>query len=133
MAGVTPNEGRALIGSAIYNGGSITSFSLVLMTNAGGTLSATSVAADITQPTGGVYVALAIPRSGWTVGAAGDVTRSTVVWTAVGSAYAQQVTGAALIAITPGGNVLMHYQYDPVPKTIAQGGTYFIDLLTIIG
>ena len=132
MSGITPAEGRAAWGEVMFNGAAITGFSIALLTNAIGSLGDASVLANITEPIGGGYARIAVPRSGWTV-TSNSITRSPVTFTANAFGFTGNITGAALIANVAGVDKLMGVSFDTQAVPIGPFQPYIVDLNTITG
>jgi hypothetical protein len=135
MAGVTPEEGRRVIGQLIYNQSNAdrgTSLSIGLFKNTSG-LGATSVLADITPITGGGYASIALADANWNVSAQGAVTYpSLITFTATGSAF-DDIYGYYIFT-TGTSPKLLHFEVDPnAPVAKADTESYTIDLSTIVG
>lgn len=132
--GFTAIEGRVRLGEEKHNGLTITGFKLVLFTNAAGNLTESSIASNLSQPTGGGYSPVSIGKSGWTVDPANaNVTRPNVDFTPSGSNYSAPVTGAATLVTYNGVDYLDGVVYFPSPRTLVVGGKLTVDLSTIIG
>jgi len=63
MAGILPDEGENLIANLIFKGS--TTYEMGLFTNT--TVSETTTAAALTEPTGGGYARIALSAANWTV------------------------------------------------------------------
>lgn len=81
MPGITVDEGRTYFGNILYKGGTQEELTLGLFTNAAGTLTATSVWADIAQPTGTGYAEIDLSQATW-VNTNGILTYPQQQWTA---------------------------------------------------
>ena len=130
MAGLTVNEGLVYFANLLYKGGTQYNLTLGLFTNAAGTLSESSVWADITQPgTGSGYEERSLSQGSFTVDAQGDVTYSPQQqWTATADWTGGDVTGYYIRNQDPSPK-LVHIQYrDSGTFPMTNGRVYTVDL-----
>lgn len=127
MAGITPNEGQSYIAEAVYKKLGL-DLKIGLFTNTG-SLSISSVWANITQPSGGGYAEKDLTAGSFTVGAGGVTTYASQVWTASGSTITPDVYGyyVRTVEATPR---ILHFEFNTSPRTISDGDTYTVDLST---
>lgn len=127
MAGITTNEGQSYIAEAVYKKLGL-DLKIGLFTNTG-SLSVSSVWANITQPTGGGYAEKDLDAASFTVAAGGVTTYAVQTWTASGSTITPAVCGYYIRTVesTPR---LVHFEFNTSPRTIADGDSYRVDLST---
>lgn len=130
----TAIEGRVRLAEEKHNGLAITGFKVVLFTNAAGTLTVNSTAADLTQPTGGGYSPVSIAKSGWTVNPlTAEVSRASVDFIPSGSNYSAPVTGCATLVVYNGTDYLDGVMYFASPRTLVVGGKETITFPMLLG
>lgn len=125
----TPMEGLDDIAEVAYVSGALT---LVAYTNAGNSLSSTSVAADITQPTeANGYAAITLNGVWDSTGGVLLYVHSTPTnpkWTATGT-WSGTVNGVAILH----GSILRHFKDLGSPFVAAAGRKLEIDLSSVLG
>lgn len=128
MAGFSPNEGLNYLGNIIYKGATQENLTLGLFTNVTNDLTALSVWADVTQPSGSGYAEISLTQGNFVVSAAGVITYPQQSWTAgddwsPGGVYGYYVRNNA------GTPKLLHVQYrDDGIFTMTTGKVYTVDL-----
>ena len=125
----TPNDGLDDIATSAYVSGQLT---LIAYTNPGDSLGATTVAADLNQPTeANGYAPIVLDGTFSSTDGILTYTHSTSTnpgWTALG-AWSADVTGVAIIK----GAVCRHFKDCDSPFTAAAGKKLEIDLNSVLG
>jgi hypothetical protein len=127
MAGVLTAEGKHLIAELIHQRTHVdrdATLKLGLFTNASG-LSAASVLADITVPTGTGYTAATLTDASW-VATLGVAAYPQVTFTGGAGGWTGAVYGYYIYTVASGGTArLLYYEIDPAgPYNIAESDTY---------
>jgi hypothetical protein len=124
----TPNEGRDLMAARIY-----VNCTMVLYVNAADSLTESSVAADLVQPTGTGYVPISL--NGVFASLNGVVqydhgTPDEVVWqnTHASNNWSQDITGAAILS----GGKILHFHDAATPVTMTPGQKIAVDVQSLI-
>jgi len=117
MAGILPNEGKALTADLIIN--QAEDFDLILITNA--SISETTTGASLTQPSGSGYAPVALNAGSWT-GVADSRTYPKHTFTATG-VWAGGVTGYAIVTRSSNKIIAMELEGGG-PYTFAADDTY---------
>ena len=97
MPGLLPNEGENLVANLLFKGSSVdrgTSMQMGLFTNA--TISETTTAALLTEPTGGTYARKSLLDASWVV-TADTASYAAQTFTATGSAFVGSIYGYFII------------------------------------
>ena len=126
----TPKEGLDLIGDRVYISGA--DLTLIAYTNAGNSLDADSVYADLTQPSvSNGYAPITLDGTWTATDGIMTYVHSTPThptWTATGT-WSGTVNGAAIVS---GTSVLVHFKDLAVPFTAANGRKLAVDLDTVL-
>lgn len=123
----TPSAGLDLIATRVFVDGA--DYSLVAYTNTADSLGTATVAADLTQPTGGGYAPITL--NGTWSSSGGVVTYShpgNPYWIASGT-WSADVTGVAIIY----GSVVQHFKDLDTPFVAAANKKLEVDLSTVTG
>lgn len=128
MAGITPNEGEALVADIIYKrdlGDRDADLELGLFTNA--SVDETTTEADLTEPTGTGYAVIDLTDANWT-GAADVRAYAQQTFTGGSGGWTGSIQGYFIRTKAAGGTPrLLHIEVDPSgPYTIAENDTYKI-------
>jgi hypothetical protein len=126
MAGLLPNEGEHLVANLLFKNADAdrgTNLDLVLFTNT--TVSETSTAAALTQPTvANGYVVKTLTDASWTV-TADTATYTSQTWTATGS-FSAPVYGYAILSKGTTPRIIAIELDVAGPFTIVNGDTYTV-------
>lgn len=123
----TPAEGLKVMAELIFkqaNADRGSSLELGLFTNSSG-LSASSVLADITEPTGGTYARIALTDASWTVDANALAEYAKQTFVAIGSAFSAPIYGF-FIATTGTAPKLFHFQVESSSATVSENESYSV-------
>lgn len=132
MAGILPNEGEHLVANLLFKNADVdrgTGLELGLFTNT--TISETTTAATLTEPTGGSYARIQLTDASWTV-TNDTATYAAQLFTAVGSNMTGTIYGSFIVTkgTTPR---IISVEVDPIgPYTLLQGDNYQITPTIIV-
>lgn len=124
MAGILPNEGENLVANMVFKGTSVdrgASLQLGLFTNT--SISETTTAADLTEPTGGAYARKTLVDANWVV--TGDTASYALqTFTATGSGFTGSIYGYFVVTTGTTPRIIA-IEVDPLgPHTFAINDSY---------
>jgi hypothetical protein len=126
MAGLLPNEGEHLVANMLFKNADVdrgTGLELGLFTNS--TVSETTSASSLTEPTGGSYARKTLTDSSWTVSAdIASYPRQT--FTATGSAFTGSIYGYFIVTKGTTPRIIAIEVDGAGPYTVTQDGMYDI-------
>jgi len=123
----SPSEGLIIMAELVFKQANVdrgTSLELGLFTNSSG-LSASSILADITEPTGGSYARISLTDANWSVDANALASYVKQTFIASGSAYSAPIYGF-FIATTGTAPKLFHFQVEDAPTTVDVNESYSV-------
>ncbi len=126
MAGILPNEGETLVLNLLLKGADAdrgASLELGLFTNA--SISETTTAASLTEPTGGSYARKTLANANWTV-TADTGTYPLQTFTATGSAFTGSIYGYFIVTTGTAPRIVAIEVDGAGPYTMAQNDSYDI-------
>jgi hypothetical protein len=126
MPGILPNEGEHLVANLLFKNADVdrgTNLQLGLFTNS--TISETTAAAALTEPTGGSYARKTLTDGSWTV--TNDLaTYAAQTFTATGSAFTGSIYGYFIVTTGTTPRILSIEVDNAGPYTMGQNDTYTI-------
>ncbi len=124
MAGIVPNEGENLIANLVFKNADVnrgSSLELILFTNS--TISETTTAASLTQPTGTGYAAITLNDASWSV-SGDEASYALQTFTGGSGGWTGSIYGYAVITTGTAARILA-LEIDPSgPYTISENDTY---------
>lgn len=126
MAGILPNEGEHLVANLIFNNADAdrgTDLELGLFTNT--SVSETTAAADLTEPTGGGYARKTLTDGSWTV-TADTASYAAQTFTATGGAYTGAVKGYFIVTKGTTPRIIAIEVDASSPYTLNDGDSYSV-------
>ena len=131
MAGFTTDEGQEYIADLIYAAGTQETYTMGLFVNAAGTLTTSSVWANVTQPSGTGYAEKTLVAGTFVVDSGGEVTYPQQQWTASDDWTGGDIQGY-YIRNNAGTPRLIHVQYrDDAGFSMLTGRVYTVDLSVV--